>query len=83
MKFIRKPATIEAHQWFYGDDIKIEGVVYEPMPESGLHLMPAYIETFMGRVFLKEGDWVIRDEEGSIYVCNANTFEKIYQKVDE
>lgn len=81
MKFRKKPVVIEAEQWFYGKEV--DGVIYNPMPISGLYLMPPYIDTFEGRLFVNEGDWIITGVEGEKYPCKDSIFRKIYEEVEE
>lgn len=81
MKFRKKPIIVEAEQWFYGKEI--DGVIDKPMPLSGLNLMPPYIETLEGRLFVNEGDWIITGINGEKYLCNPDIFEKTYERVEE
>lgn len=80
-KYRKKPIVVEAEQWFIGKEIK--GVIYKPMPISGLYLMPPYIETLEGRMFFCEGDYIITGIEGEIYPCKASIFEATYEKVED
>lgn len=79
-KYRKKPIVIEAEQWFLGKEI--EGVIDKPMPISGIHLMPPYIETLAGRLFVNPGDWIITGIEGEIYCCKDSIFKKSYEPVD-
>lgn len=81
MKFRKKPIVIEAEQWSY--DKEVEGVIYKPMPVSGLHLMPPYIDTLEGRLRVQEGDWIITGVNGEKYPCKPDIFEKTYERVIE
>jgi len=81
LKFRKKPIIIEAEQWFIGKEI--EGVIYKPMPISGLHIMPHYIDTLEGRMFVNEGDWIITGVNGEKYPCKPDIFAKTYEKIDE
>jgi hypothetical protein len=81
MKYRKKPIIVEAEQWFLGKEI--EGIIYQPMPISGLHLMPPYIETLEGRMFVNEGDYIITGIEGEKYPCKKSIFEATYEKVEE
>ena len=81
MKFRKKPIVVEAEQWFDGKEI--EGVIYKPMPISGLKIMPPYIETDNGRIYVYEGDWIITGTHGEKYPCKPEIFSEIYEPVNE
>lgn len=80
-KYRKKPLIIEAEQWFIGKEI--EGVIYKPMPLSGLYLMPPYIDTLEGRMFVSEGDYIITGIKGEKYPCKSDVFESSYDLVEE
>ena len=50
--------------------------------EDGTIVCP-YITTRRGRVFIGEGDYIIKDEDGTRHVCGANKIWNRYQKPDE
>lgn len=79
-KFRKKPIVIEAEQWFIGKEI--EGVIYKALPFSNLNLMPPYIQTLEGRLFVSDGDWIITGINGEKYPCKPDIFEKTYEKVE-
>lgn len=79
-KYRKKPIIVEAEQWFYGKEI--DGVIYKPMPISGLHIMPPYIDTLEGRLFVENGDWIITGINGKKYPCKPDIFEKTYELIE-
>lgn len=80
-KFRKKPIIIEAEQWFIGKNI--QGVIYEPGPISGLYLMPPYIKTFEGKMFVSEGDWIITGITGEKYAIKDEIFKLTYEEIAE
>lgn len=49
--------------------------------EDGTIVCP-YINTRRGRVFIGEGDYIIRDEDGSCHVCGADKIWKRYERIE-
>lgn len=50
--------------------------------EDGTIVCP-YITTRRGRVFIGDGDYIIKDEDGTRHVCGADKIWNRYQKPDE
>lgn len=63
MKYVRKPITVEANQWFIGD--MLPGVQYDRS------MRQHFIETIYNnqRIYLEEGDFVILEPDGVHYRC--------------
>ena len=77
MKFRKKPIVIEAEQWFYGK--KLFGVVDNDSMTANV----PYIETLEGKLWVSEGDWIIKGINGELYPCKPDIFEKTYEKVNQ
>ncbi len=76
MKYRKKPIVIEAEQWFRGKIIS--GLIYDPFFRA-----EPYIDTFEGRMFVKEGDWIITGVKGEKYPCREDIFRMSYEKVED
>lgn len=50
--------------------------------EDGTIVCP-YVLNRRGRVFIGEGDYVIRDEDGTKHVCGADKIWNRYEKLEE
>lgn len=75
-KYRKKPVVIEAEQWF--PEKNIEGVITS---HSHTPVSP-YIETLEGKMYVSEGDWIIKGVEGEIYPCKDSIFKKTYEPVE-
>lgn len=45
-------------------------------------LTHVYIHTLEGKMYVSEGDMIIKGVEGEYYPCRSDIFEKTYEKVD-
>lgn len=50
--------------------------------EDGTIVCP-YILNRRGRVFIGDGDYIVRDEDGSKHVCGADKIWQRYEKLEE
>lgn len=77
-KYRKRPIVVEAEQWWPGKEI--EGVfVIEPQTrEPGW----AYVKTRGGNLTVYPGDWVIRNSEGELHLCNPDVFGAIYEEIE-
>lgn len=48
--------------------------------EDGTIVCP-YVKTRRGRVFIGEGDYIIKDDDGTKHVCGADKIWKRYEKI--
>lgn len=79
MKYRRKSYTIEANQWFKETN---NGEVY-------LFERPFKIgdRVFVGKLvsdtfnLISDGDWIIKDENGSTYTCKDDSFKDKYEEI--
>ena len=84
MKFRKKPYVVEAIQWFkFGD----HPAVIEVPPKDGARPSQmkkfGWLQTSMGGHQIRVGDWIIRNPNGELSSCNPETFERIYEPVEE
>lgn len=78
-KYRAKPVVKEAFQFFKGRSYpECPELIYNPLLRSEAH-----IDTLEGRMFVSEGDWVIRGLRGEVYACKPDIFEKTYERVEE
>lgn len=79
MKYRKKPAIVQAVQWFPGRDVV--GVI-APDPDSTTQFEP-FLQTSAGPIKVTPGDWIITDSEGRRYPCTAETFAATYEQEAE
>ena len=72
-KYRKKPAIIEAEQWFRGAEI--EGVCW-----CGIRAHE-HIHTLEGVMRVRDGDWIIKGLKGEYYACKPDIFEMTYELV--
>lgn len=80
MKFRKKPVVIEAEQ--YRDDdsdlpfIDIDGGGPLNFDEDEHR---QYIQTLEGKLWVSDGDWIIKGVKGEFYPCKPDIFEQTYE----
>jgi hypothetical protein len=73
-KYRKKPLIVEAEQWFPGK--RVEGV------QKDFANLNYVITVSEQRVYLKPGDWIIKESDGiHYYPCDAAVFERTYEEV--
>jgi hypothetical protein len=78
MKYRKKTTVVEAEQW---DGIQpLDGVTVEPSP--GMKLLRAVFTSKGRKVYLKTGDWLVRDQDGKLSRCRAEVFEDTYESAE-
>lgn len=98
-KFRKKPIEVEAFQvgpklwsdpsawpeWFFEATQKPHNVVGSAyMSVDNMDgLGTVSIITFTGLQIASVGDWIVYDEEGSLYPCKPDIFEATYESVDD
>ena len=87
-KYREKPAVVEAEQfvrdrvtWPDGVEIMTLGGIDED--DVGFTYDNPAIMTPAGLEEVNEGDWILTDADGKKRVCNAETFERTFDKVEE
>lgn len=76
-QYVKKSIVIEAEQFFkYKKYPHIPGLISNPI----LRQEP-FIETLEGRMFVLEGDWIIKGVKGEYYPCKPDIFELTYTEV--
>jgi hypothetical protein len=83
-KFLSKPTTIEATQWFPG--VSVPGVRVESEPfVNGGELLSAHVVTVNGqKADLYPGDWVIADPDGRhSSPCRPEVFSARYEPLTD
>jgi hypothetical protein len=53
----------------------ITGILYDAIERC------AFIERPNGRTRANLGDWIVREADGGLYVCNGSTFAATYEPV--
>lgn len=86
-KYVHKPTTVEAHQFFYGKPM-IPGVLYPADRSEGSGMKHARIFVSEHELRIVEpGDWVVEevDEEGNLhyYTIPPEVFEALFEEVTE
>lgn len=83
MKYRKKPVVVEA--WIFKDNkncfdaLQGMGVPvkynYQHSPDK------CFIETLEGRMYLTDGDMIIKGVQDEFYPCKPDIFEQTYEKV--
>lgn len=84
-RFIKKPVSIEAIQWKFGD-APVDGM--EPYDTQTISEKPQYngfyfIETLEGIHHVSDGDYIITGVAGEKYPCKPDIFENTYYTEQE
>lgn len=80
MKYRKKPAVIDAYQFFYPEDDTypnarmLDGDCYKENSQW-------YVDTLEGRHEVSNGDWIITGVKGEKYPVKPDIFEMTYEKV--
>lgn len=84
MKYRKKPALVDAWQWWKHGDVREVTVIplNQKLSESKRAKL-GWLETPQGGHIVFPGDWVIIDHKGQISSCNPVTFKRIYEIVEE
>lgn len=83
-KFKHKPTVIEAIQ--FNHVIKDYAQMCEAWPLFRRKTIPACpmpIEALAGTMFAQLGDWIVRDPAGEFWPIKPDTFEAIFESVEE
>ena len=76
----RKPVNIEAVKFSrnnLNDSFDFAGDMLEYDPEARKY----FLITLEGKIYITEGDYIIRGVDGEYYPCKEQVFHKIYDKV--
>lgn len=81
MKYVKKPVTIEATQWFKVGDHPAVALKTAPgrYADEGI----PWVETLEGGHIVTPGDWIITGVKGEHYPCKPDIFEMTYDRVVE
>lgn len=74
-KYIRKPETVEARQFFpnrkpWPKGVDCDGICWRVLTRKGHH-------------FMSPGDWVVMDAKGDRTVCSPKKFGEVYELVEK
>ena len=77
-KYRKKPVVVEAFQFKKGSwYTHCPELIYSPLLRS-----EPYIDTLEGRMFVTQGDYIIRGVKGEVYPCKPDIFEATYEPVE-
>jgi hypothetical protein len=78
MKFRKKPVVIEAEQYFDASTLPFveEGPLNYDEDEHR-----QYIQTLEGKLWVSNGDWIIKGVKGEFYPCKPDIFDATYEAV--
>ena len=83
-KYRKKPAVIEATQWFKIGDHESVKPHYSPhacaVCGEPLGVSHGWIDTLEGGHIVCPGDWIITGVKGEHYPCKPDIFEMTYEK---
>lgn len=82
MKYVKKPVTIDAVQWFQpGDHPAVRP--YQGEGECAVcdrdMFQHGYIQTLEGQMIVCPGDWIITGVKGEQYPCKPDIFQQCYE----
>jgi hypothetical protein len=78
-QFRKKPVVIEAEQMPVGDG----ALPFQADRPLRFDDGKWFIDTLEGKMFVNDGDWVIRGVKGEFYPCKPDIFEATYDAVEE
>lgn len=81
MKYIKRPATIEAEQFNIpntGKCLNFCGGAIQYDIEKNKY----YIKTLEGDMYIADGDYIIKGVKGEFYPCKPDIFEQTYEAVE-
>ena len=81
MKFRKKPVVIEAEQ-YRASDISLPFINDGSPVEYDEDDDRPYIQTLEGRLFVSDGDWIIKGVKGEFYPCKPDIFVATYEPVE-
>ena len=79
--FRKKPVVIQAEQYIAESD-------YLPFCDEGHPVEydedahKPYIQTLEGKLYVSDGDWIIRGVKGEFYACKPDIFAMTYEPAD-
>ena len=87
MKYRNKPAIVEAIQWTgknVGEILTFAGTAVRDIYQVPGGTYSMMINTPAGKTHISIGDYIIKcAEDGRVYPCNPDVFEKNYEAVEE
>ncbi len=82
-KYKKKPIVVEAVQWTGRNDTEVLEFLENSKSDYDYNGKEIYIETLEGKMFVSDGDFVIKGVKGECYPCKPNIFEQTYDEVQE
>lgn len=83
-KYRRKPIEVEAVR--FGVDTQLPDWFIQKMVENVILSFSngtGYVKTSHGGMTVKKGDYIIRVENGEVYPCEAQMFERNYVMIEQ
>lgn len=88
MKYQKKPVTVEAwksYDFSLDDKLPVwvtNAFISREVGETGKEGFDYYVNTLEGKMYLNNGDYLIKGVHGEIYSCKPDIFEETYIKVN-
>ncbi len=84
MLYRKKPVVIEAVQW-NGTMADVIALVGHDLPTYGRQGQDRSLRVSVsaGDFECRLGDWIIKDSQGGLHVCNPRAFAATYEAVEE
>lgn len=79
MKYIKKPVEVEAVQW---DGKNTEEVRRLTSNAAKLKNGQIQVPTAEGKITASVGDYIIKENEGELYICKPDVFREAYSGVE-
>ena len=88
-KYRKKPITIEALQWLYGNEAEVLNFIgdnfvgFNNVFSSNTYYNPSmYLRTLEGIMEVSINDYIIKGIHGEFYACKPDIFEETYDLVE-
>jgi len=89
-KYRKKPVVIEAIQRNGADGNAMDLITWSAGSQTPIDCgdndqgeSQLYVKTLEGKLWITEGDWVIKGVQGEFYPCKSDIFEATYEVVLE
>lgn len=86
MKYRKRPPIVEAFRWAGRIDARTPKW-FRKIHDAGSAYVwldkACYFATDDGEAHAELGDWIIKEESGYITICNGETFERMFDPVED
>lgn len=80
MRFMKKPVIVEAEQYTDSGELPFLELGVVEFDEGANR---QYVNTLEGKMWVNDGDWIIKGVKGEFYPCKPDIFAETYELVRE